>query len=70
MREAIHRLLYNFANSAAMNGLTSSSRIVDVPTWYQIALLVVIIVSAVVFAVAAVFYTLSLLSSRKEKEAK
>jgi beta-glucosidase len=48
MREALHRQLYNFANSAAMNGLTSTSKIVTVRTWYENALLAATIVSAII----------------------
>ena len=53
MREAAHRVLYNFANSAAMNGLAPTDKVVTVRTWYQNALLALTIVTAVVFAGSA-----------------
>ncbi len=68
MREAIHRNLYNFANSAAMNGSTSDSQIVTIATWYEIALTAATAVTAVVLAGSLV---LTILQSfvLKEKEA-
>lgn len=59
LREATHRNLYNFANSAAMNGLTSTARVVKVMTWYEAALISLISVSSVLGAVSIglVFYT-------------
>ena len=74
MREALHRQLYNFANSAAMNGLTSDSQIVTVRTWYENALLAATIVTAVVLAGSGAMAILQAVFSRKdekkEKEAK
>lgn len=67
MREAIHRNLYNFANSAAMNGLTSTSKIVTIRTWYENALLASTITSAVVFAGACVMMVLSSFFNKKEE---
>lgn len=74
MREALHRQLYNFANSAAMNGLTSDSQIVTVRTWYENALLAATIITAVVLAGSGAMTILQAVFSRKdekkEKEAK
>ena len=53
MREAAHHILYNFANSAAMNGMAPTDKVVTVRTWYQNALLAITIVTAVVFAASA-----------------
>ena len=39
MRQAVHRLLYVQANSSAMNGLDASQRVVEIMTWWQIALI-------------------------------
>ena len=50
MREALHRQLYNFANSAAMNGLTSTSKIVTIRVWYENLLLALTVISAVALA--------------------
>ena len=66
MREAIHRQLYNFANSAAMNGMTSSSKIVVVRVWYQKALTATTVVSSIVLAGSLALMTLGLLAKRKE----
>ena len=38
MREAAHRILYTVANSNAMNGISSSTTIVPVTPWWQLAL--------------------------------
>ena len=66
MRESAHRILYNFANSAAMNGLTSTTRVVPIMTWYEIALLTMTIASAVVL-VAAGAMTLVHTFAKKEE---
>lgn len=68
MREAIHRQLYNFANSAAMNGMTSSSKIVVVRVWYQKALTATTAISSIVLAGSLTLMTLGLLAKRKEVE--
>lgn len=47
LRNATHRNLYNMANSLAMNGLTSDSKVIDVVTWYEAAIISVISVSTV-----------------------
>lgn len=68
MREALHRQLYNFANSAAMNGLTSDSKIVTVKTWYEKALISVTAVSAVVLAGSAAMAVLQVIAAKKEEK--
>lgn len=72
MREAAHRVLYNFANSAAMNGLAPTDKVVTVRTWYQNALLTLTIVTAVVFAGSALMALAQAYLPKKkdEKEAK
>ena len=67
MREAIHRQLYNFANSAAMNGLTSSSRIVNVNTWYDNALIALVSVSSVLTAASLGLIVYNFAVSKKEE---
>ncbi len=47
MRQATHRILYVVANSNAMNGISSSTKIVSVTPWWQTALYVLIGVCAV-----------------------
>ena len=65
MREAIHRQLYNFANSAAMNGLTSSSKIVSINTWYDNALIALTSVSAVLTAASLGFVIYNIVAGKK-----
>ena len=68
MRESVHRMLYNFANSAAMNGLTSNSKIVTVRTWYENALLATTIISAVVLAGSAAMAVMQSFFNKKEED--
>lgn len=68
MREAIHRNLYNFANSAAMNGMTSSSKVVPVRVWYQKALLGLEIGSGIILGLSLLMIGLQLYFMSKEKE--
>ena len=66
MRESAHRILYNFANSAAMNGLTSTTKIVPIMTWYEVTLLTMTIVSAVVVAGAGIMTIVHAFGKKKE----
>ena len=68
MREAIHRNLYNFANSAAMNGMTSSSKVVPVRVWYQNALLGLEIGSGIILGLSLLMISLQLYFISKGKE--
>ena len=68
MREAIHRNLYNFANSAAMNGLTSSSKIVTIKTWYEKALIGTTATSAVVLGASAIMTVLSTFVFKRKEQ--
>lgn len=68
MREAIHRNLYNFANSSAMNGMTSSSKVVPVRVWYQNALLGLEIGSGIILGLSLLMLGLQLYFISKEKE--
>ena len=65
MREALHTQLYNFANSAAMNGLVSDSKIVKVATWYDISITILIIVSAVVIIGSIAMLILGFVADKK-----
>lgn len=67
MREALHRQLYNFANSAAMNGLTSDSKIVPVMTWYQQALVSVTVIAAVVLAGSCIMLGVQTFFNKKKE---
>lgn len=46
MREATHRILYTVANSAAMNGMAASSKIVSVTPWWRMLIYVVFVLGA------------------------
>ena len=48
MRESTKRILYSVANSAAMNGLYANSEVKEVMPWWQVVLLVGLIVTSVV----------------------
>ncbi|MCD8306998.1 MAG: glycoside hydrolase family 3 C-terminal domain-containing protein [Clostridia bacterium] len=71
MREAIHRILYNFANSAAMNGLTSDSVVVKIRTWYDKLLLSLEIIFGIILAAAVIMIVLQTvfgkIDEKKEK---
>ncbi len=68
MREALHRQLYVFANSAAMNGLTSSSKIVTISTWYDNALLALVISTSAIFVISSALLAWNLVPSKKEEK--
>lgn len=51
MRESCHRILYNVCNySAAMNGYSSTTRLVRVYVWWEIAVITLLTVSCVLTA--------------------
>lgn len=52
LREACVRILYNMANSLAMNGMDASTRIEIITPWWQYALIAARVVSGVLMAAA------------------
>ena len=54
MREATHRILYTVANSAAMNGIAPSSKIVAVIPWWRALIIGVGVVSALGFVASVI----------------
>lgn len=64
MREATHRILYTVANSAAMNGISTTSQIVSVIPWWRGLIYGVGAVSALGFVLSV----LMLVKSKKKKE--
>lgn len=64
MREATHRILYTVANSAAMNGISTTSQIVSVIPWWRGLIYGVGAVSALGFVLSV----LMLAKSKKKKE--
>ena len=65
MRESTKRVLFNMANSLAMNGLTSDTKIVTVKVWYEYALTGLTILSTLGL-VGSAFMTLVQAIGKKE----
>jgi len=65
MRENTHYLLYTIANSNAMNGLSSSSYVVDLMTWWRASLNGIQIAFAVLSLASLVGYILAIWKSKK-----
>ena len=63
--EAVHRMLYGSSRSAAMNGLSATTRIVQITPWWQTALIAVDAVLGILTAGCVVMLVLSL---RKGKD--
>ena len=68
LREATHRILYNFTNSAAMNGLSSTVEIVAVNTWYNNALMACMIISGILTAVSGLMMVVHTFGTKKEEK--
>ena len=67
LREASHRILYNIANSLAMNNIGASTRVVPVMPPWQIALFVADAVLGVIVAVGAVFLVRGIYKAWREE---
>ncbi len=65
MREAIHTQLYNFANSAAMNGMVSNSKIVRVATWYEVVITILVITTSIISCGAVAMLVLGFVADKK-----
>lgn len=66
MREASHRILYVVANySAAMNGMKATSRVITIMPWWQVTLISLIVVTAVITAAAAGFWIYLMIKNRR-----
>ena len=66
--EAMHKNLYIIANSMAMNGISSSTQVVEVTSWWWVAIIVIDVVVGVATVVMAVFLVLEILKVRKMKK--
>ena len=66
-REACHRLLYVFVNSAAMNGITTDSNIVYVTAWWQPTIIAVDVICILGAAASIVMYAISANKGKEEK---
>ncbi len=68
MRDSSHRVLYTIANfSAAMNGLSASSKVVNVTPWWQLMLYIGISVFAVLAAASVCLWVLYYVVKMKNK---
>lgn len=67
VRDACHRMLYNFVNSVAMNGMSSNTRIETITPWWRTALLTADIVFGVATAVVTALYLVGINKKREEK---
>ena len=70
MRQASHRILYTVANSHAMNGFDEDTQIVAVTPWWQIALVCLIVVLAVLTVVCVVQLKRSISAKKRSRSAK
>lgn len=59
LRDMAKNTIYVFSHSAAINGLSSDTRIVSITPWWSIALKVLIVVFAITTAGLAVLYVIS-----------
>lgn len=67
VQDACHRMLYNFVNSVAMNGISSSTRIETVTPWWQTALITVDALFGAATAVTMVLYLIYVNKNKEEK---
>ena len=70
IKQNIHYLLYALANSAAMNGVNSTTRTISVMTWWRMTYRVCIYGFAALTALCALLYVVSAVKSKKQKTAK
>lgn len=70
LRESAHRVLYAFADSAVMNGMSANTRIVALTPPWQKALIAADVVVGIILLLAVVLTTRSLVkAARKERSA-
>ena len=70
LREAMHHMLWAFADSAVFNGITNDSTASSSMPWWEVMLVSIITVSAVVTVASGTMYALGKVKSRKnDKEA-
>lgn len=68
LRDAAHRMLYIFANySSALNGYSSTTRIVPVIVWWQALLIAFVVIFAVLMAGSIVMYVVSVVIERRKR---
>lgn len=67
LKQDAHYTLYALASSAAMNGVNSTTRTVDVMTWWRASYLVAIGVAGLAVVLGATGYTVATVRSRRTK---
>lgn len=67
VRDACHRMLYNYVNSVAMNGMSSNTRIETITPWWRTALVTTDIVFGVASAAVTILYLVCVNKKREEK---
>lgn len=65
--EAAHRMLYGATRSAAMNGISASTKIVSITPWWQVALIALNSVLAVAAVGCGAMLVLSITKEKKSK---
>ncbi len=67
VREAVHRILYTFINSKAMNGISSTNVVVSVTPWWKTAVIDMDIILGCLAALSLVWFAACSETTRKEK---
>lgn len=69
IKQNAHYLLYAFANSVAMNGINSTTRVVWLMTWWRGLYIALIVILGLAVIGCGVMYALTQIKKNKEKEA-
>ena len=69
MRKAAKRVMYQTVWSNAMNGISSSTKIVSITPWWQNLLKTLDIVIGMIFAACLVWTVYDLIQEKKKKNA-
>ena len=67
--EAAHRMLYGSSRSAAMNGLSANARVVEIMPWWQVGLITLIVVFAVLTAAGIAMIVVSVVLKKRDGKA-
>ena len=68
MRNATHRILYTVANSNAMNGMSPSSRIVDVTPWWKACIYGLMGVTGIGMVASGTLDVIAIINRKKAKK--
>lgn len=67
MQEALKKIAYTYANTVAMNGLTSNMRIIPITPWWQKAIIAITIVGAVLASGSAIMLIITIVKKKKDE---